>query len=138
MIPKSYDWSAFPRSELHPGDAVADLSLDVDGVVCGPFRNPVFSAARASSGRPPSIGKGRPVRYSAKLKSGFAGRGAPLLLSSPILDDVTIYVDGGGPIFLGWVSPSGFSSSPPSRSGTRSRPNRSGVLSGRSSRSSAS
>ena len=45
------------------------------------------------------------LRYAAKLKTGLPSRGTGVLLSTPILDDVTIYFDHGGPKILGWVSP---------------------------------
>jgi hypothetical protein len=44
------------------------------------------------------------LRYTAKLKTGVADRSA-ILLSTPVLDDVTLFFDCGGPRFLGWVSP---------------------------------
>ena len=44
------------------------------------------------------------MRHSAKLKTGTSGRGAPVLLATPVLDDVTVYFDPGGPDILEWVS----------------------------------
>jgi len=105
MRPQVLDWSTTPPTVLRPGESVADLSLEVDGVSYGPYRDPAFSAARGTDGRPPRIGEGGTLRYSAKLKTGAGSRGSPLLLGTPVLDDVTLYFDHGGPEILGWVSP---------------------------------
>lgn len=106
MRPTLTDASSAPPGELRPdGDSVADLSLEVDGVPFGPFRNSAYSPARTSAGKPPEIGAGGTLRYSAKLKIGTTGRPAPILLATPVIDDVTIFFDDGGPKILGWVSP---------------------------------
>jgi hypothetical protein len=104
MTPKAYDWSTSPPAELHPGDSAVELGIVLDGAAFGSCRNPVFSAVRTTSGRPPSIRAGGSLRYTAKFRTGRSGRGAPLLLSSPLLDDVTLFFDDGGPQVLGWVS----------------------------------
>ena len=115
MRPKLLDASTTPPGELRPsaaadingyeGESVADLALEVDGVSFGPFRNPAYSPARTSKGAPPSIGAAGTLRYSAKLKIGKTGRAAPVLLATPVIDDVTIFFDDGGPKILGWISP---------------------------------
>jgi hypothetical protein len=102
--PLVYDHSTSPPTELHPGDSAAELRLEVDGTTVGPLCDPTFSAARTTSDRAPSVGDGGTVRYSVKLKTG-AARGGALLLSTPVLDDVTVYFDAGGPTYLEWVSP---------------------------------
>ena len=115
LRPKLLDASASPPVELRPasepdlngyaGESVADIGLLVGGAWTGPFRNPAFSSARTTSGRPLSIPEGDGVRYTAKLKTGLGGRPSAILLASPVLDDVTLYFDEGGPRILGWVCP---------------------------------
>ncbi|MBV8878502.1 MAG: hypothetical protein JO332_00930 [Planctomycetaceae bacterium] len=115
LRPKLLDHSETPPLELHPeeaadlngyaGASVADLGVVVGGAWLGPYRNPAFSPVRGSSGRPPSVADGELVRYTAKLKTGAGGRSSAILLATPILDDVTLYFDDGGPRILGWVSP---------------------------------
>jgi hypothetical protein len=115
MRPKLLDVSTTPPTELRPAaeadvngcklECEADLALRVGDVAYGPFRNPVFSPLRGLSGRPARVRDGDEVRYSAKLKSGLSGPSAAVLLSTPVLDDVTLYFDDGGPRILGWVCP---------------------------------
>jgi hypothetical protein len=105
MTPKGYDYSTTPPTELRPGESVADLGLEVEGASYGPYRNPAFSPARTPAGRPVPIRDGAELRYTAKLKTGAASQSSPILLSTPILDDVTLYFDSGVPKILGWVSP---------------------------------
>ncbi|HZF00024.1 MAG TPA: hypothetical protein VE981_23650, partial [Planctomycetota bacterium] len=85
-------------------ESVADLGLLIGDTWTGPYRNPAFSPARGPSGRPPVVRDADKVRYTAKLKTGIAGRPAAILLSSPILDDVTLFF-AEGRRYLGWVCP---------------------------------
>jgi hypothetical protein len=113
LRPKLLDASTAPPTELRPaadadlngyaGESVADVGLIVGESWTGPFRNPTFSPARGPSGRPLTIRDGDPVRYTAKLKTGLRGRTSAILLSSPVLDDVTVFFDDGGPRTLGWT-----------------------------------
>jgi hypothetical protein len=113
LRPKLQDASATPPVDLRPtADAdlngyaepsVADLGLLVGTAWTGPFRNPVFSVTRTSAGRPVPWSDGDSVRYTAKLKTGLAGRPSGILLSSPVLDDVTLFFDDGGLRILGYT-----------------------------------
>jgi hypothetical protein len=104
LRPKVFDYSASPPQELRPeGDTVADLHAAVGEAWFGPLRNDGWSPVRASDGTPPVVDG--PVRYAAKLKAGTDRGSGAVLLSSPVLDDVTIFFDRGGPEFLSWVNP---------------------------------
>jgi len=115
LRPKLLDASTTPPTELRPApgvdangspaESVADLGLRLGDAVYGPYRNAAFSPVRGLSGRPVEAGDGEEVRYTAKLKSGLSGPSAAVLLSTPVLDDVTLYFDEGGPRILGWVCP---------------------------------
>jgi len=99
LKPKTLDHSTMPPTELKPEESSVDLGVEVAGIPYGPYRNPAFSPV----GRP--IAVDGPVRYTAKLKIGVGKNRSPILLSTPVLDDVTLYFDCGGPKILGWVSP---------------------------------
>lgn len=101
MNPRMFDHSTSPPTELRPGESVADLGVDVAGIPYGPYRTPAFSPTHTPTGRPIPIDG--TLRYTAKLKTG-AARSA-ILLATPVLDDVTLFFDCGGPRILGWVSP---------------------------------
>jgi len=102
LRPKMFDYSASPPEELRPGDTVADLHVAVGDAWFGPLRDDGWSPVRAASGTPPAIDG--PVRYAAKLKAGTGRASGAILLSSPVLDDVTIFIDRGGPEILSWGS----------------------------------
>jgi hypothetical protein len=99
MKPKTLDYSTTPPTELMPEESSVDLGFDVAGTAHGPYRNPTFSPV----GRPIEVDG--PVRYTAKLKIGLGKSRSPILLATPVLDDVTLFFDCGGPKVLGWVSP---------------------------------
>lgn len=113
LRPKLLDVASTPPTELRPaaemdingyvGSSVADVGVVVGGAWTGPFRRAAFSPARGARGRPISIADGDVVRYTAKLKTGLGARSSAILLSSPVLDDVTLFFDDGGPKILGWV-----------------------------------
>jgi hypothetical protein len=115
LRPRLLDASENPPVELRPdtaadlngwtGESIADVGVIIGGGWMGPYRNPVFSPARLAPGRPIEIPAGDAVRYTAKLKTGLGGRPAAILLASPVIDDVTLYFDDGGPRILGWVGP---------------------------------
>ena len=103
MKPTMTDASTVPPTLLRPGDSVADLGVEIAGAWTGPYRNPVFSPTVGTSGRPRTLDG--TLRYTAKLKAGLGNRRSPILLSTPVLDDVTLFFDCGGPKFLGYVCP---------------------------------
>jgi hypothetical protein len=113
MRPKMYDYATEPPSELRPPVApdmngfaaptVADLSVEVGGALFGPYRNEAWSAVHAPSGAPPEILETDVLRYRAKLKMGGSKSSGVVLLSTPILDDVTLYLDPGRPEILSWA-----------------------------------
>ncbi len=115
LRPKAYDASTTPPTELRPApvadvngsttESVADLGVQIGDAAYGPYRHPAFSPVRGLSGGPVSVRDGDAVRYTAKLKSGLSGSSAAVLLATPVLDDVTLYFDDGGPRILGWVCP---------------------------------
>lgn len=101
--PMMLDHSVSPPRALRPeAGGFADLYVEADGAWTGPFRNDGWSAVRTPSGRPP---EGSRFRYAAKLKMGGPATPGTILLASPVLDDVTVYFDRGGPEILSWVSP---------------------------------
>jgi hypothetical protein len=113
LRPTLLDCSSTPPVELRPeaaadingcvGASVADVGILIGGAWTGPFRRPAFSPARGAHGRPLTVRDGDAVRYTAKLKTGLRAGSAAVLLSSPVLDDVTLFFDDGGPRILGWV-----------------------------------
>jgi hypothetical protein len=112
LRPKLLDASVSPPADLRPaaiadlngfaGESVADVGLRIGSDWTGPFRNPTFSIVRAPSGRPLKARGGESVRYTVKLKTGLRGKSSAILLSSPVVDDVTLFYDEGGPRILGW------------------------------------
>ena len=106
MRPKMYDHSDEPPREMRPESGTfADLFVEIDGAWYGPFRDDGWSAVRAPSGRPPSLSDPASLRCSAKLKLGAPATRGTILLASPVLDDVTIFFDRGGPEILSWGCP---------------------------------
>ena len=99
----SLDHSTVPPTQLQPEESWADLGVEIDGAWSGPYRNPVFSPTHGTTGRPLPISGS--LRYTAKLKTGVGANRSPILLSTPVLDDVTLFFECGGPKYLGWVSP---------------------------------
>jgi hypothetical protein len=86
MRPRAYDHSSTPPAALHPeGGTSVDLWLQSGGAWHGPFRNPGGSPARLDAAE---------LRYGVELKAGPVSR-STLLLSSPVLDDVTLFFDEG-------------------------------------------
>jgi hypothetical protein len=115
LRPKLLDYSVTPPAELRPaaaadmngfsGESMADVGVELGGAAYGPFRNAAFSAVRDAKGRPVAISDAAELRYTAKLKMGVARNASPILLSTPVVDDVTLYFDAGAPKILGWVNP---------------------------------
>jgi hypothetical protein len=103
MKPTMTDVSTVPPTVIRPGDSVADLGVEIGGAWTGPYRAPAFTPTHDTSGRPLAVDGD--LRYTAKLKAGLGDRRSAILLSTPVLDDVTLFFDAGGPKFLGWVSP---------------------------------
>jgi hypothetical protein len=97
------DWSRTPPAPLRPesGDSIAELGVEAEGAFFGPFRSPAFSAVLDASGHPLEIPEAAELRYTVKLRRG--GAGSPILLASPVVDDVTLYFDAGTPRILAWV-----------------------------------
>lgn len=82
-------WTAFGGAEVF---------VESGGAWYGPFRDDGWSAVRTPAGlSPEAAGE---VRYRVKLKAGPE----PVLLSSPVLDDVTLFFERPEIEFLGWVS----------------------------------
>jgi hypothetical protein len=79
--------------------SVAELAVEADGAWHSPYRDPVFSPSRDSSGAPLLIDDPSKIRYAVKLKRPVAPS-----LSTPVVDDVTLFFDGGAPEILGWVA----------------------------------
>src|SRR5262249_29678418 len=110
MRPKLLDYSETPPVELRPataadlnglrGESVTDVGILIGDAWTGPFRNPAFSPTLGPSGRPLQLPEDGPLRYTAKLKTGLAGRSGAILLSSPVFDDVTLFFEDGAPRFL--------------------------------------
>ncbi len=95
-----FDYGHTPPAPLRPaGGTVVDLAGIVDGAVFGPFRDPSWSPVRTPEGAPPEAGE---IRYRAKLKAGVASRDA-VLLSPPVLADITLFFDHGRPEILSRV-----------------------------------
>jgi hypothetical protein len=108
MSPVLFDYSAESPRALHPaGGTVADLWVRAGGAAFGPFHDPGYSVVKTPAGTPPEVGEGEEVRWAAKLKMGGPASPGAVLLSTPVLDDVTIYFDRGGPEILGWISSGG-------------------------------
>ena len=104
MDPFLRDYSVDPPAELRPAEGnVADLWVRVGETSYGPFRDPGYSAARAAGGGPLEIPPGAEVRYGVKLKMGSPASPATVLLATPVLDDVTLYFESGGPEILEWL-----------------------------------
>ncbi len=102
--PLMYDYASMPPAPLRPaGGTAADLWVRAGESSCGPFRNPGYSVIRSPSGGPLDVPAGAEVRIGAKLKMGGPSSPATVLLSTPVLDDVTLYFDRGGPELLGWT-----------------------------------
>ena len=76
--------------------------MSVDGVEYGPFEEAAFSLLLDPQGCFPGASDPRSVRYVAKFRKGEMPDGA-VLTDTPVLDDVTILVDHGGPEVLAWV-----------------------------------
>jgi hypothetical protein len=72
----------------------------------GPYDNDGFSAVKAPDGSIPVIQGPNSVKYLAAFKLEDATL-STILLATPVLDDVTIYWDGGGPQFLSYVFDTG-------------------------------
>ncbi len=87
--PRAYDFSETPPAVLRPeGGSSADLYLRAGETWHGPFRDPGGSAVRLPVEDPFA------VRYAAALKAGAVGP-STILLSTPVLDDVTLFFDDG-------------------------------------------
>jgi hypothetical protein len=114
LRPRAFDASEWPPRALRPEAspdangvaeaAVADLWVEIDGAWYGPYRGAGWSPVRTPEGLPPAVRDASSVRYAAKLKSGGPGAAGLILLASPALDDVTLFVERGGPAFLSWAS----------------------------------
>ena len=102
MSPWMLDHRSSPPREARL-DTAAEVQVEVDGVWYGPFRNDHFSPVQGASGAPPAAENPGNVRYAVKLKAGTTRRSGGILLASPILDDVTLFVDSGRPRILSWV-----------------------------------
>ncbi len=114
MRPKGYDFSVAPPRELRPeagpdangfaAATAADLWVEADGAWYGPYRDERWSPVRAPGGAPLRLLDASRVRTAAKLKSGGPRATGTILLASPVLDDVTLFFDSGGPGVLSWTS----------------------------------
>jgi hypothetical protein len=95
--PVMYDYADDPRTELRPSEGtVADLWVEVNDDRRGPYRNEGYSPIGFLA-----VEEESRVQYRAKLKIGPATP-STILLSTPVLDDVTLYFDRGRPEFLSW------------------------------------
>ena len=118
MIPYLYDWKVptAPTVIVQPnidlpaqpaenvpfkGVVLGDMYLLVGATQLGPYRNEGYSAVRVPGGAPFTVPAAQvnnvQVRY--RFRVGVAG---VILLASPVLDDVTIYYDRGGPVFVSY------------------------------------
>ncbi len=108
LQPVMFDYAVEPPAPLRPvGGTSADVWLRVGEFSYGPFRNPGYSVARSACGVPPEMPEGAEVRYCAKLKMGGPATPVTALLSTPVIDDVTIFFERGGPEILGYVGRGG-------------------------------
>jgi hypothetical protein len=97
-------------------DGVADLSVIVDGVTYGPYRNEPWSPIRLAHANgqistgsgptrlPPTVNTS--LQYRSKFRCGLATVSASLnaiMLTTPILDDVTLFYTRGEIEYLSWT-----------------------------------
>jgi hypothetical protein len=88
-----------PDANGYSYETVCETSVRVGGAVFGPYRNEPWSPIRAShggwntgsGGESVHVAASDPVSYSAKFRLGPAGA-ASILLATPVLDDVTLFV----------------------------------------------
>ena len=92
-----------PDVNGYEAGTMVDLHVEAGGTLYGPFRNEAYSPVKGSNGLPPEIPEGTTVGYRAKMKRGSPRSPGTILLSSPVLDDVTLFFDAGRPEILGWV-----------------------------------
>ena len=90
-----YDWNnRAALNGLPAGDVLPSVELSiVDGsTVYGPYEDDAFSAVRAPDGTPPIMTNPNGVKYLVHFRLKGATP-STILLSTPVLDDVTIYWD---------------------------------------------
>jgi len=107
-IPVLYDYSSTGADYsvmTPPPDVGPKVRLGIkDGAVAyGPFDDDSFSPVRDPSGNVPQIQDPTRVKYFAEFRLEKATPLDTILLATPVLDDVTLFWDDGGPQLLSYV-----------------------------------
>jgi hypothetical protein len=97
-----YDYSrgtdGMPNRDLQPK---VGAGIDDGGTIYGPYHEDGFSAIMNNKSRTPSIQDATKLKYFVQFE--IQGGGKPILLASPVIDDVTLFWDDNQSHMLSYV-----------------------------------